>query len=288
MLEQVIALGGASPAEAAALVGIPPEEAFASLLDAALAGDVLKGFAVVEETWNRGWDLKEFSEGFVACLRDHLVASAGDLEALAWRYGPESRKSIQARAQAHPTARWLDLLDRAVAASGGSRETASGRLGLELLFLSLLPSQGQAQPVRETPVASPRPSPVPAASALDWEAVLAKVGEKRMSLAAMLRGTRPSAPAGDGVLIRLPSDRSAFDVEKLSEPDKRALVEEALKAVSGRPLKVRYELEGARSVPVPAPETARPQAGAPPPNDPIVALATKLLAGRVVKRPPPG
>ena len=115
-----------------------------------------------------------------------------------------------------------------------------------------------------------------------------------MSLAALLRGTRLARVEGDSAVIQLPGDRSGVDLERLNEPPKRALVEEALAAVAGRPLKPRFEITGGgggeREKPRPAPASPAPSAAAPrpsaPANDPIVQLAAKLLAGRVVKRPP--
>ena len=129
----------------------------------------------------------------------------------------------------------------------------------------------------------------------DWEAVIGQVGQKRMSLAAMLRGTRLASAEGGIALVQLPAERSAFDLEKLNEPGKRTLVEETLSLVLGRPLKVRYEIARAPSVSSPSaappkvPERApaQPASGPVPANDPLVALANKLLGGRVVRRPPP-
>ncbi len=311
MLDQVIAIGGAGPEEAAALIGIPPDEAFAALLDAVLAKDLRKGFASLGQVWERGWDLREFSEGFLAYLRDHLVVAAGDREALAWRYAPEARRAIEARAASRPVEAWMGLMDRAVSSLAEVRDGLAGRLALELLFLAMMgegkpasvPAAAPAPlpvqaPVRAAvpPAAPPSPPapkpPVAAAPVGDWDAVIAQVGQKRMSLAAMLRGTRLASTEGGTALVQLPAERSAFDLEKLNEAEKRTLVEEILSAALGRPVKVRYEI--ARVVPaaaapsrVPEPAPAPPASGPAPANDPIVALANKLLGGRVVRRPPP-
>lgn len=326
MLDQVIALGDASPERAMALVGIPPDETYAALLDAVLAKDLNAGFAVLGEVWEQGWDLREFAEGFLAFLRDHLVAAAGDAGALAWRYAPAARQAVQARASAQGVDRWLTLIERTGTGLAGVREGLTGRLALELLFLGLLdqparapateprvtelrPTESRAvqapvappsQPVFAPPVFTPPPPPkamsvapsppaqMPAlakSSGLDWEGLVAKIGEKRMSLGALLQGTR-ALPVEDGVLrVELPADRSPFDLEKLGEANKRALVDEVVSAALGRPIKVTYALAGAKpsapSAPLPVPPPA--SAG----GDPIVALANKLLGGRVVRRPPP-
>ncbi len=306
ILDQVIALGDASPEQAAALLGIPPDEAYAGLLEAALARDLPKGFAAVNAVWERGWDLREFAEGFLSFLRDHLVASAGDEASLTWRYAPASAKSVLARAKAHGVDRWLFLLDRAVEALPSVRQGLAGRLGLELMFLSLTGERPQAS-VPAPPSAPARPAPVPApvraptpsavaapvpAAALDWEAVLAKISSKKMSLAAMLRSTRLASLDAGTALIELPPDSSSVYLDRLNEADKKTLVEEVLSATCGRPVKVRYLLASGGPATPEAPAVAQPPAPreasrASSDQDPVVQLATKLLAGRVVRRPPP-
>jgi DNA polymerase-3 subunit gamma/tau len=312
MLDQVIALGGAGPEAAAALIGIPPDEANASLLDAVLAKDLRKGFEALGQVWERGWDLREFSEGFLAYVRDHLVVAAGDREALAWRYAPEVQRAIEARAASRPVERWMTLMDRAVSGLSEVRDGLAGRLALELLFLGMLgegsPSEAPATgvpltapvqvpaPVRaaEAPASLP-PPPSPKTPAVaqggDWEAVISQVGQKRMSLAAMLRGTRLASTEGGIALVQLPAERSVFDLEKLNEAEKRSLVEETLSCALGRPVKVRYEIvrDATATLPSKAPERtpAQPASGPAPANDPLVALANKLLGGRVIRRPPP-
>lgn len=311
ILDQVIALGDATPEQASSLLGIPPDEAYAALLEAALARDIGKGFAAVASVWERGWDLREFAEGFLGFLRDHLVASAGDEAALSWRYAPASARAILARAKAHGVDRWLLLLDRAVEALPAVRQGLGGRLGLELLFLAMTNEKEKtsltaaqipaATPVMTSPPSPPAPPVRPPAPAtlspgpsgtLDWEAVLTRISAKKMSLAAMLRSTRLASVDAASALVELAPDSSSVYLDRLNEADKKALVEEVLSAVAGRPLKVRYVLPGGGagpSVPLPSTSPAAPREAprAAPGEDPVVQLAARLLAGRVVRRPPP-
>lgn len=287
ILEQAVALGAKTAEEASALVGVPPDTSFSALLDAALARDVGAGLGVIAEAWGRGWDLREYAEGFLAHLRDHLAAAAGVRE---------PRADVLARAKRLPTERWIALLERAAAGLSAVRQGLAGRAALDLLFLGILsepaplaaasslPAAFAADPAPAIPAPPAAPPPQvpamePGRTAVDWQAVIEKVGQKRMSLAAMLRGTSLLGTEGAEAVVQLPPDGTASYLERLNEPEKRGWVEEALSAACGRPQRVRYVL-------VEAPHVS---AGPEPPgaDDPVVRMAERLLGGRVVRRPPP-
>lgn len=132
-------------------------------------------------------------------------------------------------------------------------------------------AEAEAQPRVEpeaSPV-SPAPAPVPAvgmtlAELLDvWPAVLDGVRERHALCAGLLSTARPVALDADVLVVAFPQDQE-FLRRKADDPDMRACVADALRAVTGTSPQIAYELrdlapaEGeardARSAPLPGPE----------------------------------
>jgi DNA polymerase-3 subunit gamma/tau len=156
------------------------------------------------------------------------------------RYGDSPRLSLElglfsALEAAHDLGAWvarLDALERRLNAGGGG-PALSPRPAIES-------SAEGAPPVRAGGKRPPSAAPEPAASAgagFSWDAFVAKVSEKKLSLGASLRTCAREARPDGGWTLRFAKE---FDLESARRA--QALLDETAAALAGRPVTLELAL----------------------------------------------
>jgi DNA polymerase-3 subunit gamma/tau len=113
---------------------------------------------------------------------------------------------------------------------------------------------GDPEPAEPAEPAPPAGPPELATVAACWPAVIDLVGKDNQMLAALLADARPVALQEQDVTVAFPSGK-AFLKRKAEQDDYRRVTAEALRAVIGSPLVLRYEL---RDEPEPADPATEP------------------------------
>jgi DNA polymerase-3 subunit gamma/tau len=118
------------------------------------------------------------------------------------------------------------------------------------------PAAAPPKPPEPQAAAPPQPNGEPELDtvAACWPAVIDVVRQENQMLAALLADARPVALHDQGVTVAFPSGK-AFLKRKAEQDEHRRATAEALRAVVGTPLALRYEL---RDEPEPAEEAAQP------------------------------
>jgi hypothetical protein len=98
----------------------------------------------------------------------------------------------------------------------------------------------EADAIAAEPALSLPPLDLPAAVEL-WPAVVDLVKDRNAMLAALLKDARPVGVSDRELLLEFPSG-AAFLKRKAEQEDHRRAAADAVQAVSGRPLSLRYEL----------------------------------------------
>jgi DNA polymerase-3 subunit gamma/tau len=252
------------------LLGAVEEEALFRLCDLIVDRDTAGALTFVEELSEQGQDLGRL----VTDLLDHLrhlllVQHVGDVpESLPMT--EETRDRLREQANQIPEATVLRLCDLLAVAVEDQRQGGDPRLPLELALvkvtrpaadlsresvahrLELLERGAHSGHVQGT-VPEPRPeetAPPPEESpSLELEqlqeawqrTILPAVEEKSIPTASVLREAHPKGLAGDRLTVEFPQAAS-FHRQLAEEPKNATLLEEALYEVTGRHLKLAFEV----------------------------------------------
>ena len=302
LLDQIVT----DPAEPVTLalardvLGTASSDAVRSLVDALVQEDLAAGLEIINHAIDAGSDPQQFGHQVVEQLRALLLAQTNAVDLVVAT--DEEREQYQAQAGQIPPDRTLRALRKFNEALADDLGAWQPQLALELALVESLaaPPAVSAAPalprepatpalaqrrqpaaVPAAPVAAPAAAPAagtdapPAPSgelALEqvqarWQEVLQTLQREhgRSNLPALAQHATPAALREDQLTI---SAASGLFREKLDKPDTRATLEQTLRALFGRPLRVRVQLQ--KSDASDAPHINR--------EDPVIARAMALGA----------
>ncbi len=279
-LEQLVTYAGGraiEPPDVLAVLGVADAEQLFDAVDAIIARDPARALRAAAKLADSGRDAGQLLRDLEVHGRELLAVQVlGDVPP-EFQVTPERDIRLAEQATALSDTDAVRLLDLVSAALDATANGAQARIQLELVLVKaaapeLDPSmsallarierleKGSAHPgggggLRAAParVAEPDPAPEPAPSAepagaleLDnatacWPAVIDLVREENAMLAALLSDARPVAVGEQELTLAFPGG-AAFLKRKAEQEDYRRVAGEALKAVTGRRLALRYEL----------------------------------------------
>ena len=269
------------PPDVLAVLGVADAEQLFDAVDAIIARDPARALRAAAKLADSGRDAGQLLRDLEVHGRELLAVQVlGDVPP-EFQVTPERDIRLAEQATALSDTDAVRLLDLVSAALDATANGAQARIQLELVLVKaaapeLDPSmsallarierleKGSAHPgggggLRAAPARvaepdpAPEPDPEPAPSAdpagaleLDnatacWPAVVDLVREENAMLAALLSDARPVAVGEQELTLAFPGG-AAFLKRKAEQEDYRRVAGEALKAVTGRRLALRYEL----------------------------------------------
>jgi DNA polymerase-3 subunit gamma/tau len=274
-LEQLVTYAGGRPIEAGdvlAVLGVTDSEQLFEALDAVLARDPAAAMRSAAKLADSGRDPGQVLRDLEAHGRELLAVQVLGEVPPELRVTPERDRRLaeQARALAQTDAvRLLDLVSQALEATANG---AQARIQLELVLVKaaapqLDPSiaalqarverlEGGAEPPLAPAIATQEvPAPLPPlespsldlnAALTSWPAVVDLVRSDNAMLAGALDAARPVAVGSGELTLAFPSTAS-FLKRKAEQDDYRRAAAEAVRAITGTRLALRYELRDVRS-----------------------------------------
>ena len=269
------------PPDVLAVLGVADAEQLFDAVDAIIARDPARALRAAAKLADSGRDAGQLLRDLEVHGRELLAVQVlGDVPP-EFQVTPERDIRLAEQATALSDTDAVRLLDLVSAALDATANGAQARIQLELVLVkaaapeldpsmsallarierlekgSVHPGGGgglRAAPARVAePDPAPEPAPDPAPSAepagaleLDnatacWPAVIDLVREENAMLAALLSDARPVAVGEQELTLAFPGG-AAFLKRKAEQEDYRRVAGEALKAVTGRRLALRYEL----------------------------------------------
>ena len=269
------------PADVLAVLGVADDELLFGAVKAAVERDPAQGLRIAAQLAESGRDPGQVLRDLERYARELLAVQILDAVPLELRVTPERDRRLAEQATAVSRTDAVRLLDLIAAALEATANGAQPRIQLELVLIKAAapevdpttsalmarierleggpaPERGPA-PEAPTP-ATPAPArathaPAPASeppaeqappadlqSTLElWPAVVEHVRERNAMLAALLADARPAAVNERELTIAFPAGAD-FLKRKAAQDEHRRMTVEALKAVSGLALALRYEL----------------------------------------------
>jgi DNA polymerase-3 subunit gamma/tau len=281
-LEQLVTYTGAGQirsADVLAVLGVTDSEQLFDAVEAIAARDPARALRVAADLARSGRDPGQVLRDLEAHSRDLLVVQVLDEVPAELRLYPERDQRLRAQAAALSRTDAVRLLDLIAAALEATANGAQARIQLELVLakaaapevdpsvaalmsrierlegaVASAPPAIDVAPVPQ-PEPAPEPEPAPAASpepptngthdvdsaARAWPAVVDLIRADNAMLAALLEQARPVAVTEQELTLAFP-DGAAFLKRKAEQEDHRRATVDALRAVTGNRLALRYEL----------------------------------------------
>lgn len=287
---------------AQAILGTATSQAVQDLTAMLVAGDTAGGLELINRTLDAGADPRQFARQMVDYLRLVMLVQTGGAALAESTVMPDVLEVIGSQAQSFPRRALLEALRAFNDASAEMRGGWQPQLPLELALLESVealyapsqPSIPMAVPPAAPPpqvVAAPQQAqpappdaPAGAAAAVDmptlaeihtrWREVLAAIRQQDKAIEALLNSGRLYGIEEYTVVYQMPSDMLRDRIEKESN---RAVVEDVLQGLFGKPLKFTTRVQSAQSGGQ-APETDDLLA-----SDNVVAFAVNELGGKIKK-----
>ncbi len=245
------------------VLGTAASTAVKSLVSALVAGDSGGGLRVIHETIDAGTDPRHFGQQVIDHLRNVLLAQTAGAELI--EASDEDRALFQQQAEQISRA----ALVRAVRAYNDAlNNTKSGwqpQLALELALIESIhgaqeiveapvvhtvrsaapaqASQPAPEPIEEEPAPLPPGSPAlveAGAVAAKWDQVLGRMGHYNKTSPAVMSEFRVHRVSGDTVFLA--TDNSILFERINPYPEKKKVVEQALRDVFRQPLRIQVVL----------------------------------------------
>jgi DNA polymerase-3 subunit gamma/tau len=269
------------PADVLAVLGVADDELLFGAVKAAVERDPAQGLRIAAQLAESGRDPGQVLRDLERYARELLAVQILDAVPLELRVTPERDRRLAEQATAVSRTDAVRLLDLIAAALEATANGAQPRIQLELVLIKAAapevdpttsalmarierleggpaPERGPAPeaPTPATPAPAPAThAPAPASeppaeqappadlqSTLElWPAVVEHVRERNAMLAALLADARPAAVNERELTIAFPAGAD-FLKRKAAQDEHRRMTVEALKAVSGLALALRYEL----------------------------------------------
>ncbi len=270
-LEQLLTYKGQEqiePDDVLAVLGVADDELLFEAVRAIVARQPAEALRVAARLAESGREPGQLLRDLERYGRELLSVQILDEVPLELRVTPERDRRLAEQAGAVSRADAVRLLDLIAAALDASANGAQARIQLELVLIKaaapeLDPStsallarlerleaggtQAPAQVQAPTPE-EPKPVPDEPALATDldaalgfWPAVVEQVKTRNAMLAALLADARPIAISASELTLAFPAGAD-FLKRKAEQDEHRRAAAEALKAVCGRTLVLRYEL----------------------------------------------
>jgi DNA polymerase-3 subunit gamma/tau len=278
-LEQLLTYKGQEriePDDVLAVLGVADDELLSEAVVAVVARDPAQALRTAAELAASGRDPGQVLRDLERYARELLAVQILEEVPPELRVTPERDRRLTAQAKAVPRTDAVRLLDLIAAALDATANGANSRIQLELVLIKAAapeidPSvtallarierlEGGAAP---TGAGSPAPRPDAVAPAAEtaaeaapetpsgstdlqdaarlWPAVVDQVKERNAMLAALLADAKPVAVSERELTLAFPSGAD-FLKRKAEQDEHRRATVEALKALSGRALGLRYEL----------------------------------------------
>ncbi len=268
------------PDDVLAVLGVADDELLSEAVVAVVARDPAQALRTAARLAESGRDPGQVLRDLERYARELLAVQILDEVPPELRVTPERDRRLVAEAKAVPRTDAVRVLDLISAALDATANGANSRIQLELVLIKAAAPEidpsvtallsrierlegGAAQSGLEggaaahgdvdvTPQAPPEPEPATAAerppaspdlqdAARLWPAVVEQVKERNAMLAALLADARPVAVSERELTLAFPSGAD-FLKRKAEQDEHRRATVDALKAVSGRALGLRYEL----------------------------------------------
>jgi len=271
-LEQLVTYASGEtiqPADVLAVLGVADAEELFEAVESVVARDPVRALRAAAELADGGRDPGQLLRDLEIHARELLtVQILGELPA-ELRVTAERDRRLLEQAQALPRADAVRLLDLVAAALEATANGAQARIQLELVLLKAacpeidpttsallarierLEARGHmpeaVAPAEAEPQATsseeegPTPPPSLDAAVTIWPAVVEKVREGNAMLAALLADARPVSAGERELTVAFPQG-AAFLKRKAEQEDHRRVVADAVRAVTGATLALRYEL----------------------------------------------
>jgi DNA polymerase III subunit gamma/tau len=270
-LEQLLTYKGPDPIEpddVLAVLGVADDELLSEAVSALVARDPAKVLRTAAGLAESGRDPGQVLRDLERYARELLAVQILDEVPPELSVTPDRDRRLVAQAKAVPRTDAVRLLDLISTALEATANGANSRIQLELVLVKAAAPEidpsvtallsrieqlegGAGKPRLEGGVAQTEdtgiePEPPPTSTDLQdashlWPAVVEQVKERNAMLAALLADARPIALSERELTLAFPSGAD-FLKRKAEQDEHRRATAEALKAVSGRALGLRYEL----------------------------------------------
>jgi DNA polymerase-3 subunit gamma/tau len=270
------------PADVLAVLGVADDELLFGAVKAAVERDPAQALRIAAQLAESGRDPGQVLRDVERYARELLAVQILDEVPLELRVTPERDRRLAEQATAVSRTDAVRLLDLIAAALEATANGAQPRIQLELVLIKAAAPEvdpttsalmarierlegGGHAPQAATPasapaaatstapasveaaatVAEPPPAEPPSPSLQStlelWPAIVEHVRERNAMLAALLADAKPAAVNDRELTIAFPAGAD-FLKRKAAQDEHRRMTVEALKAVSGRALALRYEL----------------------------------------------
>jgi DNA polymerase-3 subunit gamma/tau len=270
-LEQLVSYKGEDriePADVLAVLGVADDELLFGAVKAAVERDPAQALRIAAQLAESGRDPGQVLRDLERYARELLAVQILDEVPLELRVTPDRDRRLAEQATTVSRTDAVRLLDLIAAALEATANGAQPRIQLELVLIkaaapevdpttSALMARVErleggtpapamlASPTAPAPDPEPAPEHAPSAdlqSTLElWPAVVEHVRERNAMLAALLADAKPVAVTDSDLTIAFPAGAD-FLKRKAAQDEHRRMTVEALKAVCGRALALRYEL----------------------------------------------
>jgi len=250
LFDQCVLIGGGSLTREGTLLvlGSLPEELLAEAAAALRGGEAFRILGLVERVVNEGKDLRRFLRELIAYCRDLLVVrmGGGQEAPLLVTAGATARELLRA-AEGWKTEELIFVIRQLTAMENELRWAEQPRWLLEAMFFEL------QERLRESASASSRFSLPPAPGeeksiseiAASWPRVLEVLRRRSVRTQALVLEAEPVSLESNVLTLAFKKGRS-FHRQQVEEPEERALVEEALRQVTGKNISIRCVMQEER------------------------------------------
>jgi DNA polymerase-3 subunit gamma/tau len=274
-LEQLVSYKGEEriePDDVLAVLGVADDELLFEAVKAAAERDPAQALRIAAKLAESGRDPGQVLRDLERYGRELLAVQILDEVPIELRVTPERDRRLAEQAKVVSRSDAVRLLDLIAAALEATANGAQPRIQLELVLIKAaapevepttsallarierLEGGGRPAPVPEAPPNLPAaeptsPAPEPASVEIEsyvqlWPAVVEHVRERNAMLAALLADAMPVAVTERDLTLAFPAGAD-FLKRKAAQDDHRRTTVEALKALSGHALGLRYELSDA-------------------------------------------
>ena len=127
------------------------------LAEALRAGDLARGFQLIDGLASKGADLRHFARELVDYLRALVVAKSGAATSMAEEYRHEEMARLKASSEDWSYQRLLAAIKAFGELDGRMKQESFSQLHLEMAFMEVTVLEAQAQPSGMPAVQRPRP-----------------------------------------------------------------------------------------------------------------------------------
>lgn len=240
LLEQILT-GGQKVEE---LVGFAQVSDLGVFFDHLIASRASEALFFINNLYNKGVEMESLAVRILEYLRDILLIKAGVGDELV-DVGKEQYGILQKQAGGLTPARLDGMINKFTQAYEFIAQAAIPTLPLEVAVVEVsrqaLPAGRQELEVKKQEGRKPsRPASKPVEQPSDhWLQIMAVVKPLNHSVEALLRSCRLGKVTARTVTIQALYD---FHKEKLEDPKNKTILEQAVKQIYGKPLKIKVEL----------------------------------------------